>query len=316
MAASIFDPPASIQACSALTDKVERIPVSISTGPNRAEELVEEAASARGARILVTGTAADALARSVRCKTLAAASVTLRLRANSLRTANALASSERRQNDGSHGTVTAEDAPCATLIAPETIEAAVLFADMRGYTGLAEQLPPAQVVSILDEFFTMLTRVTVTFGGQVFHMAGDGMMAGFGIRHSRGSGARAALAASHAMRQSFAPVAARWRDEFAVVTGIGIGLHSGEVALGFLGPPGKQAITMIGDTANVAARLCSRAGAGEVLFSCSVAAALRADAGGVGMGAKAFLQLPQFELRGRSELLDIWCVPAPEGLAH
>jgi hypothetical protein len=81
MATSIFDPPAFIQACSALTDKVERILVSISTGPNRAEELVEETAGARGARILVTGTAADALARSVRCKTLAAASVTLRLRA-------------------------------------------------------------------------------------------------------------------------------------------------------------------------------------------------------------------------------------------
>jgi class 3 adenylate cyclase len=316
MATSILDPPAFIQAGSTLTDKVERIPVSISSGPNRAEELVEETASARGARSLVPGIAADALARRIRCKTLAAASVTLRLRANSLRTAHALASSERRQRDGSHARVTAEDAPRATLIAAETIEAAVLFADMRGYTGLAEQLPPAQVVSMLNEFFTVLARVTVAYGGEVFHIAGDGMMAGFGVRDPKGSGACAAFAASHAMLQSFAPVAARWRDEFAVVTGIGIGLHSGEVALGLLGPPGKQAITLIGDTANVAARLCSRAGAGEVLFSCSVAAALRADAGGVGVGAKAFLQLTQFELRGRSELLDIWCVPAPERLAH
>jgi len=316
MFTSILDPPAFVQAGSALSDELGRKPVSIATGPNRAEKLVDETASARGAQVLVPGTAADALARSIRFKTLAAASVTLGLRANSLRTAHALASSERRQSEGSHRTVTAEDAPRATLIAAETIEAAVLFADMRGYTGLAEQLPPAQVVSILNEFFTMLTRVTVTFAGQVFHMAGDGMMAGFGIRDSRGSGARAALAASHAMLQSFAPVAARWRDEFAVVTGIGIGLHVGEVALGFLGPPGKQGITMIGDTANVAARLCSRARAGEVLFSCSVAAALRADADGVGVGARAFLQLPQFELRGRSELLDIWCVPAPERLAH
>jgi adenylate cyclase len=136
------------------------------------------------------------------------------------------------------------------------------------------------------------------------------MMAGFGVRDPKGSGACVALAAGHAMLQSFAPVAARWRREFAVVTGIGIGIHVGEVALGFLGPPGKQAITMIGDTANVAARLCSRARSGEVLFSCAVAAALRADAAGIGLGAKAFLQLPQFELRGRSELLDIWCVPA------
>jgi adenylate cyclase len=311
MATSILDSPAFIQACSALTDKVGRKPVSIATDPNRAEEAVEETASARGARILVPGTAGDALARSVRCKTLAAASVTLRLRANSLRTANALGRSKRRRSDKSHGTVTAEGAPRATLIAAETIEAAVLFADMRGYTGLAEQLPPAQVVSILNEFFTVLARVTVAYGGEVFHMAGDGMMAGFGVRDPKGSGACVALAAGHAMLQNFAPVAARWRHEFAVVTGIGIGLHVGEVALGFLGPPGKQAITMIGDTANVAARLCSRARAGEVLFSCSVAAALRADVDGVGVGANAFLQLPQFELRGRNELLDIWCVPAP-----
>ena len=310
MFTSILDPPAFIQGCSALSDKLERIPVSISTGPNRAKELEEETASAHGARSLVPGTAADALARSIRCKTLAAASVTLRLRANSLRTAHALASSKRPRSDKSHGTVTAEGVPRATLIVAETIEAAVLFADMRGYTGLAEQLPPAQVVSILNEFFTVLARVTVAYGGEVFHMAGDGMMAGFGVRDPKGLGACVALAAGHAMLQRFAPVAARWRHEFAVVTGIGIGIHVGEVALGFLGPPGKQAMTMIGDTANVAARLCSRARSGEVLFSCAVAAALRTDATGVGLGAKAFLQLPQFELRGRSELLDIWCVPA------
>jgi class 3 adenylate cyclase len=118
------------------------------------------------------------------------------------------------------------------------------------------------------------------------------------------------------MLQSFAPIAARWRDEFAVVTGIGIGLHSGEVAMGSLGPPGRQAITMIGDTANVAARLCSRARAGEVLFSGAIAAALRIEDDGSDMGAKPFLQLPKFELHGRSELLDIWCIPAPERLTH
>jgi adenylate cyclase len=187
---------------------------------------------------------------------------------------------------------------------------------MRGYTGLAERLPPARVVSLLDELFTILARVTGAFGGQVFHTAGDGMMAGFGVRDPRRSGACAALAAGHAMLQSFAPVATRWRGEFAVITGIGIGLHLGDVALGFLGPPGKQAITMIGDAANVAARLCSRARAGEVLFSCAVAAALGADGDCLGMGAKPFLQLPQYELRGRCELLDIWCVPAPERLPH
>jgi adenylate cyclase len=195
-------------------------------------------------------------------------------------------------------------------------QATVLFADMRGYTGLAERLRPAQVVSLLDEFFTVLARDTAAFGGEVFHMAGDEMMAGFGVRDPTRSGACAALAAGHAMLQSFAPVAARWREEFAVITGIGIGLHSGEVAMGSVGPPGRQVITMVGDTANVAARLCSRARAGEVLFSGAIAAALRTEDDGLGIGTKPFLQLPQFELRGRSGLLDIWCVPAPERLTH
>jgi class 3 adenylate cyclase len=204
----------------------------------------------------------------------------------------------------------------ARFIAPETTHAAVLFADMRGYVGLAERLPPARVASLLHDFFSILARITIEFGGQVFHMAGDGMMAGFAVRDPGRSGAHAALGASRAMLQSFAPVAIDWRKEFEVVTGIGIGLHLGEVALGSLGPPGKQAITMIGDTANVAARLCSRARAGEVLFSCAVAAALVAEGDGPGYEPKAFLQLPQFELRGRTELLDIWCVPAPERWTH
>jgi adenylate cyclase len=245
------------------------------------------------------------------------ASVTARRGLSTERIPHAFAPSKRQPSVPKRpALVKSEGTFDATVIAAETTHAAVLFADMRGYTALAERLQPARVVSLLDEFFTVLARVTVAFGGEVFHMAGDGMMAGFAVRDPKESGACAALTAGHAMLQSFAPVAARWRREFAVVTGIGIGLHSGEVALGFLGPPGKQAITMIGDTANVAARLCSRARAGEVLFSGAVAAALGTADDDLGMGAKPFLQLPQFELRGRSKLLDIWCAPASERLTH
>src|ERR1700688_3038492 len=61
-------------------------------------------------------------------------------------------------------------------------KATVLFADMRGYTAIAERLPPARVVPLLDEFFRVLGCATEAHGGEVFHMAGDGMMAGFGVR--------------------------------------------------------------------------------------------------------------------------------------
>jgi adenylate cyclase len=200
----------------------------------------------------------------------------------------------------------------APIIVAETTLATVLFADMRGYTGLAERLPPASVVPLLDEFFGELASATTAYGGEVFHMAGDGMMAGFGVKDPHQHGAREALAAGRLMIQRFSSVAVRWRRELSIVTGIGVGLHLGEVALGFLGPPGKQTMTLVGDTANVAARLCGRARNGEALFSRTVADALGAGAGLGPTGTTPFLLLPQFEVRGRRGLLDIWCVPASE----
>jgi adenylate cyclase len=199
----------------------------------------------------------------------------------------------------------------------KTPRVTVLFADLRGYTGLAERLPPASVMPLLDEFLGVLGRATTKHGGQIFHMAGDGMMAGFGLGDPAGDGAREALAAGHAMLLEFGAVAARWRRDLSIETGIGVGLHLGEVALGSLGPPGSRRTTLVGDTVNVASRLCGRARAGEVLLSCTVAAALdaeRVQKGSEAMPA-AILQLPQFELRGRSEPLDIWCIPAPERVA-
>jgi class 3 adenylate cyclase len=182
---------------------------------------------------------------------------------------------------------------------------------------MAERLPAVRVVPLLDEFFLTLAAAAEAHGGTVFHTAGDGIMAGFGVDDANGCGAREALAAGHAMLQGFAPVAARWRSELEIEVGIGVGLHLGDVAVGLLGPPGHRSTTLIGDTVNVAARLCSRARAGEVLFSCTVAAELErcAEAPTVAAGRMPFLQLPQFELRGRRGPIDIWCVPAPERLA-
>jgi|APFre7841882630_1041343.scaffolds.fasta_scaffold16483_1 adenylate cyclase len=216
------------------------------------------------------------------------------------------------------------DARAARVARPrgaKTARLTVLFADLRGYTGLAERLAPARIVPLLDEFFRVLAGATTLHRGQVFHMAGDGMMAGFGLDDraggdGAGAGARDALAAGHAMLMNFAQVAERWRRELAIESGIGVGLHLGEVAMGMLGPPGRRRTTLVGDTVNVAARLCGRARAGELLLSSAVAAALDAGAPG-GRDAKSIpvLQLPQFELRGRSEPLDIWCIPASERLA-
>ncbi len=198
-----------------------------------------------------------------------------------------------------------------------TARMTVLFADLRGYTGLAERLDPARLVPLLDEFFSVLARAVTSNGGTVFHMAGDGIMAGFGGDRAARDGARESLCAGHAMLQEFGDVAARWREELSIETGIGVGLHLGEVAKGVLGPPGQKATTLVGDTVNVAARLCSRARAGEVLLSCTVADALHIAGGerSLYVGPIPVLHLPQFALRGRTAPLDIWCVPAMQRVA-
>jgi class 3 adenylate cyclase len=142
-------------------------------------------------------------------------------------------------------------------------------------------------------------------------------MAGFGGERSNTHGAREALCAGHAMLQDFALVAARWRLELAIETGIGVGLHLGDLAKGLLGPPGHRTTTLVGDTVNVAARLCSRARAGEVLLSYTVAAALDIAGGAreIYVGPIPVLHLPQFALRGRTAPMDIWCIPALERVA-
>jgi class 3 adenylate cyclase len=209
-----------------------------------------------------------------------------------------------------NGYVAASPRRMKPALGVKTIRATVLFADMRGYCGLAETLPPARVLPMLNEFFGVLARATEEYGGEVFYMAGDGMMAGFGVRDPGQQGAREALAAGRMMQRRFSLVATRWQRDRSIAIGMGIGLHLGEVALGLLGPPGRRTVTLVGDTANVAARLCSRARNGEVLLSSTVAAAL--DAGtefGPIVGGSAFLLSPQSALRGRNGLVDIWCVP-------
>jgi adenylate cyclase len=201
----------------------------------------------------------------------------------------------------------------AESVAAETTSATVLFVDLRGYTGIAERLPPARVICLLEEFCAVCVHAIETHRGEIYHIAGDGVMAGFGLRGAGPDGACEALRAGREMVREFTPIATRWREELLIDTGIGIGIHLGEVAMGFLGPSGRKAATLVGDTVNVAARLCNRARAGEVLFSAGVAAAI--GTGRTAADAAPFLQLPRFALRGRSDPLDIWCVPALDRLA-
>jgi adenylate cyclase len=207
--------------------------------------------------------------------------------------------------------------------AVRTVKAAVLFADLRGYTALAEQLAPAEVLSRLHHFELLLTVVD-HHGGQVFHLAGDNLMAGFVIRQQGQNGGWAALASAQEMVSRFTPLGEQWYRELGIATSLGVGVHFGEVAMGLLGPPRQETWTLIGDTVNVAARLCDRARAGEVLFSAAVMDNIRSPAhdparagwwsgeSAIGVVPLPYRHLSFLSLRGRRAPVEIWCLPATD----
>lgn len=189
------------------------------------------------------------------------------------------------------------------------VRATVLFADMRGFTRISEQLSPAEVVPLLNEYFSLLTRITFEHQGTVFNMAGDCLLAGFGVPIEQPDASVRAVRAAGDMLSRFRELAEQWKRGLGIEVGLGIGINEGEVIAGNVGSPQFMSYTIIGDTVNVASRLGQRARAGEMLFSEAVKRSLEA--------AKfelAPLALPPLVLRGRSQPVHIYCIPVGERL--
>jgi len=181
----------------------------------------------------------------------------------------------------------------------------VMFADMRGFMRISEQMEPDEVFPLLNEYFELLTRITLAHGGRVFHVAGDELMAGFGVPDPADDAPCRALEAAREMLARFGALAEEWRVRRGVRTGLGIGINAGDVIAGHVGSEGFHHYTVVGDTVNVASRLSQRARAGEALFSLSVMDAVRRHCPG-----GDFIQLPALQLRGREAPVEIYCLPA------
>lgn len=186
---------------------------------------------------------------------------------------------------------------------------AVMFVDMRGFTRASAQLQPDGLVELLEGYFALVVDLTTAHGGRPCNMAGDGVVVAFGLDDAPTEPASQALRAARAVLDGWKTVAAGWRSRHDVATGLGIGIHLGPVLAGPIGPPSFRHDTVVGDTVNIAARLCQRARAGEALFSDAVRGAPGIDALGLEM-----LALPPLQIRGRDAPLGMHCLPAPERL--
>jgi class 3 adenylate cyclase len=171
----------------------------------------------------------------------------------------------------------------------EQRDVSVLFCDIRGFTALTQNMPPTEVVRMLNEHFTPLTRVVYEFHGVVDKFVGDLIMAVFGAPKSTGQDAwNAALCAR---RMIEARAALNQTSSYQIQ--VGIGVASGPALAGCMGSKDRLSYTVLGERVNLASRLCSQAGRMEVVIDATTRAQLGA--------AAQVAELPPLKLKGFSE---------------
>jgi adenylate cyclase len=146
----------------------------------------------------------------------------------------------------------------------------VLFADVRGFTSISEHAPPERVVQILNLYFSAMTDIIFAHGGTLDKYIGDGLMALFGAPAATSQDASNALTAAVAMQRQMRLLNQELRVAGLPEINVGIGLHTGEATVGYVGSERRSEYTAIGDTVNLAARLESRAQGGQILSSHAV----------------------------------------------
>jgi len=183
------------------------------------------------------------------------------------------------------------------VLSGEKRDVTVVFADIRNFTALAETLPPEQVMAMLNEVLGRLADAVLSWGGTLDKFLGDGLMAVFGAPVAHEDDAQRAVQAALQMLES---VRTRNAEQQGPTLEVGIGVNSGIVVAGSLGSARHTEYTCIGDTVNVAARLCALAGPGEILVGQNTAEKLSP--------IERFEALPPVKLKGKAQPVPLFRV--------
>jgi class 3 adenylate cyclase len=163
---------------------------------------------------------------------------------------------------------------------------ALFYSDVRDFTSLAEFNPPKATVEFLNELMTLQVEVIQRHGGDVDKMIGDAVLARF-------EGGDREAHAIKAAQEILSLLGQR-----PMVRELGIGIYDGEAIIGAIGPIERQDFTVIGDSVNLAARLCSLAGKGELVVE---QLALRRS----GLPLDGFTAVEESAVKGHSRTMSI-----------
>ncbi len=175
----------------------------------------------------------------------------------------------------------------------------VMFTDIRNFTSVSENQWPEEVVVTLNRYLDIQTKIIHDNGGMVDKFLGDGIMSIFAGNDM----VKNSLTAAVKIQQEVRTMNKKRRKENEIVLEIGIGLATGVAVMGSIGSHDRMDYTAIGDTVNLASRLCSTAGAGEILISETLANRLN--------GMFQAQSAGKLSLKGKQERVAVFQVPYP-----
>jgi adenylate cyclase len=188
----------------------------------------------------------------------------------------------------------------------DQLHAVLWFSDLRDFTSMSTELPPGQVIAVLNELFDCQVPAIERHGGEVLKFMGDGLLAIFPFGATARTDAELADAALDAAGEAFAALAAVNARRTGPPIRFGLALHVGDVAYGNIGGSGRLDFTCIGPAVNLAARLegvASRLGR-QLVTSTEFAR----------LTSRPVEELGSFELKGVPGLVSAWA-PALTGSA-
>lgn len=145
--------------------------------------------------------------------------------------------------------------PEGVALGGEIREVTLFFSDIRGFTTLSEQLPPEEVVLLLNRYFEAMSEIIFSKEGTLNKFIGDAIMAFYGAPIRQPDSAIRAVTAALEMRTRLAELNREWEEENRGPLRIGMGIHKGRVLVGNIGSSKQMEYTVIGDDVNVASRI-------------------------------------------------------------
>lgn len=189
----------------------------------------------------------------------------------------------------------------------ESREMTVLFSDIRGFTSISERMGPEDLVQVLNQFFTPMTRLVLDHGGTLDKYMGDALMAIFGAPVRHDDHAARACRAALAMREALPGLNEGWRRAGVLPEGgavdIGIGVNTGTMAVGNMGSEEVFDYTVIGDAVNLGSRIEGLNKPYRTQILVSEQTAIAANAAG---DAFLFRELDRVQVKGKDEAVGLY----------